>query len=710
MSDLSDINDRLNAAADKAEAGSQVIHDFANGDENTEVDTESGPIPTLSKIAKYFMDEEFASGMVTKSDLANMANPQLGAAMVAINQELAYGVGSLGGLLTDIEINVKQFPWLAKGDAKFQDPADGKWYKDAAFTSPATDDFAAIQAALNFAKERGGCTVYFPDGGYLSETGSPEVSSNCKVRGAGKHRSRIIQPNCYKYDRANVAYNRALVVDWNALWMDVTTSNVEIIGLGFLGPFYRQDGDYVNHPVENWPASNGVHHRGRDYQFRKSLPYTGEGENVQVNECLFEGWGEDATQIDYVTNLKWNFNVVRRCGRGGLRTYGCVNVWGMFNDIRHLSPGDYLNGRIVNGSYIGGNRMYGMEATRTYIAGCRPSENFWFCFNNAEDILYWKCYGTHGGVRGRFLFNTGLNSHHGIGIDKGGFTVEHGVAPPLDMWVLGNSLRRTAPGNPIEGDGENGPGHGIFITAHDGTDDHIGRGLVLDANNLEGWGTDNLFGAAWIGNWDGVQLGKTTIRNSVGAAIRLRDTLKNLSIDTQIISGVRRTGTTQRGISVESGTIYGILMPCIFENKDPDNDITAIYLSNNDGNTGLTIQAGHKLNGRGILSNLGANDIDGPFSLTPAAAGRCLVTGGTAALRGANGAASVTYSSVGVYLITVKREASSTDNIYAQITPVQNGRDFSQEYVSKDTVRIKMFLADGVTPVDNSFIFTIWSF
>lgn len=54
MSDLTDINDRLNAAADKAEAGSQIIHDFANEDSNTDIDTENGPIPSLAKIAKNF--------------------------------------------------------------------------------------------------------------------------------------------------------------------------------------------------------------------------------------------------------------------------------------------------------------------------------------------------------------------------------------------------------------------------------------------------------------------------------------------------------------------------------------------------------------------------------------------------------------------------------------------------------------------------------
>lgn len=51
---MTDINDRLNAAAAKAEAGSQTIHEFANADADTDVPTESGPIPSLAKIAKKF--------------------------------------------------------------------------------------------------------------------------------------------------------------------------------------------------------------------------------------------------------------------------------------------------------------------------------------------------------------------------------------------------------------------------------------------------------------------------------------------------------------------------------------------------------------------------------------------------------------------------------------------------------------------------------
>lgn len=46
--------EKLDQAADLAEAASQLIHEFANGDENTQVTTESGPIPTLAKLSKDF--------------------------------------------------------------------------------------------------------------------------------------------------------------------------------------------------------------------------------------------------------------------------------------------------------------------------------------------------------------------------------------------------------------------------------------------------------------------------------------------------------------------------------------------------------------------------------------------------------------------------------------------------------------------------------
>lgn len=57
MSELSDISDRLNAAADRADAASQIIHDVANGDENTQVLTENGALDSLARLQKRIETE-----------------------------------------------------------------------------------------------------------------------------------------------------------------------------------------------------------------------------------------------------------------------------------------------------------------------------------------------------------------------------------------------------------------------------------------------------------------------------------------------------------------------------------------------------------------------------------------------------------------------------------------------------------------------------
>jgi len=81
------------------------------------------------------------------SDLAASS----GSSLVGHDATLNYVVGTLGAILNDVCINVKMFPWLAKGDG-------------------ITDDTAAIQAALNYAGANAlpayGITLYLPRGTY----------------------------------------------------------------------------------------------------------------------------------------------------------------------------------------------------------------------------------------------------------------------------------------------------------------------------------------------------------------------------------------------------------------------------------------------------------------------------------------------------------------------------------------------------------------
>ncbi|MDW9711873.1 hypothetical protein GOB44_18575 [Sinorhizobium meliloti] len=584
---------------------------------------------------------------------------------------------------------------------QFSGPASVKW--SGTVGDGVADDYPAINEALaiNTYHKSG---VYFPDGIYKLTSGSPKVLSNTIVTGEGKGRSILVQPNYYSYTRPG-PYVKESVVDWNALWMDVGTSNVDISSLELRGPFYQSsDAGYTSNPVQSWPASNGIHVRGADYQYRQGLPITGESFNIRIHDCHLEGWAEDAIQTDMVTHVWVERNTIARCGRGGHRGYSCVHAWTQFNSIENLSPGDYLNN---------GNRMYGVEFTRQYISGVRPSSDFWVVGNRIRNCLQWKGMGTHGGQRGNFLFNDVIDCHHGIGIDKGGFTTDHGISPPSDMKVIGNRFLRSAAGDPTEGNGEGGAGHAMFIVAHDTTDTHIGRNIIIADNICEGWGSENLEGATWIGNWWGVSFLNNIYRNSFGTAIRLRDRVDGLNIGPNSFIGVTRSADgNQRCIGVESSTVYGTIGPQYVENTDGVNTLTFIFLANHSAGEGVSLQAGHRFKGLVQKTNIALNALASPFLLTPVAAGYFTVgAGGPTTATNAVGLTNPTWESTGVTLITLDETASLANNVIPIVSTVGSGaRKATFDRVGTNQIRVRTFAAGGSTPVDNSFSLVVWAF
>ncbi|AEG53124.1 hypothetical protein [Sinorhizobium meliloti] len=544
--------------------------------------------------------------------------------------------------------------------------------------------------------------VHIPEGVFRQTSGSAQVFSYTIVTGEGVGRSIIVQPNYYSYDRPTAPYVKENVVDWNGLWMDVGTRCVSISGLEFRGPFWQADeAAYVANPVQSWPASNGIHVRGADYQFRKGLPIEGESVDIRIRDCHFEGWGEDAVQTDMVTHVYVEHNTMGHNARGGHRGYSCVHAWTQFNSIYSPGPGDYLNN---------GNRMYGVEYTRQYIAGVRPSTDFWVAFNRVNGFIQWKGMGTHGGVRGNFLFNDIFDCHHGIGIDKGGFTEEHGISPPRDIKIIGNRCYRSAPGNPTEGNGEGGAGHGVFVVAHDNTAAHMGRNIVIADNIFEGWGSENLEGGAWIGNWDGVSIHGNTWRNSFGSGVRFRDKVTGLNMGPNIFIGVNRSSEgNQRAIGVENAQVYGTIAPQYFENTDTVNTATFLFLSNHGANEGLTVADGHRFVGLVSKTNIALNALPSPFNLTPVAGGYAAVSVGAVTPQNVTGATLV-WESTGVVLATVDRPATLANNLFAIPGVVgSGGRTINWERVGTNQIRFRTFTAGGSTPVDNSFSFAIFA-
>ena len=590
---------------------------------------------------------------------------------------------------------------------------DGAWWEIAervlspvmlgAVADGSTDDYPAVQATLDVAAATG-ARVHFPEGVFKMTSGSPKVSSNTVITGEGKGKSILVQPNYYSYERPG-SYVKASVVDWNGLWMDVGTSNVDISGLELRGPFWQpDDAGYTSNPVENWPASNGIHVRGSDYQWRKSLTITGESFNVRVHDCHLEGWAEDAIQCDMVTHLWVERNTIARCGRGGFRGYSCVHSWVQHNSIDTLSPGDYLNN---------GNRMYGIEFTRTYQSGVRASADFWVVGNRVRNCLQWKGMGTHGGQRGRFLHNDIIDCHHGIGIDKGGFEEGTGIAPPRDIQIVGNRILRSAAGDETEGNGEGGAGHAIFVTAHDGTSTHLGHHLVVSDNICEGWGCENLNGGAWIGNWAAVTVGPNVWRTSFGMAIRLRDTVIALNLGPQTIRGVTRSsGGNQRGVSVEASTITGIVCPQMIENVSA-TELTAIFLANDSA---VTVQDGHSLRntGGGTINecNIPANDRSGPMTLGALAVGRITVAGDdSVTINGHRNIVSCVRNSEGNFTVTLAKGGSGATTIFPIASSISTGGALICHATAAGADSITVITRDtSGTLTDGGFVLHVFGF
>ncbi|MFQ6183661.1 glycosyl hydrolase family 28-related protein [Sinorhizobium meliloti] len=590
--------------------------------------------------------------------------------------------------------------WVRVHDGKISP----KWFGAAG--DGVTDDYPAIQAMFDLASAVT-VNVHISTGTYYLDSGSPEVFSNCTITGDGKGKSILVQPNYFTYNRGVDPYVRGDVVDWNALWMDIGTSNVDISGLELRGPFYQSsEAGYTANPVENWPANNGIHVRGADYQYRQGLPFTGESFNIRIHDCHLEGWAEDAIQTDMVTHVWVERNTIARCGRGGHRGYSCVHAWTQFNSVENLSPGDYLNN---------GNRMYGVEYTRTYQSGVRASSDFWIVGNRIRNCLQWKGIGSHGGERGNILFNDIFDCHHGIGIDKGGFEVADGISPPRDMRIMGNRIRRSAASDPTEGNGEGGAGHALFIVAHNGTSTHIGRNLVIGGNILEGWGSENLNGGAWIGNWDGVVLEPNVWRDSFGSAIRLRDTVTNINIGPQSFVGVTRSaGGNQRAISVENGGVTGAIGPQVVENTSA-TALTAVFLNNPDSGKGLLVQDGHSLtnSGGGSITecNIPANDRSGPLSLGAMAVGSIAVAvDDTVTISGHRNITSAVRNSEGTFTVTISKAGTSTSTIFP-IASSTGGSLINCQASAASTTTITVLTKNASgTLTDGSFILHVFGY
>lgn len=140
-------------AAAMSGAASAKQHHYIHGDAESDVITESGPVPTIAKQARLSAEE-------TAALEGKLADPNKGAALLGFLQD---GAGSEGRKLSEKLrefVSVKDFG--AKGDG-------------------IKDDTAAVQAALNF-----GGNIYFPPGVYSIKKTLTVSVANTHLKGSGE--------------------------------------------------------------------------------------------------------------------------------------------------------------------------------------------------------------------------------------------------------------------------------------------------------------------------------------------------------------------------------------------------------------------------------------------------------------------------------------------------------------------------------------------
>ncbi|MEG2042516.1 MAG: hypothetical protein RR068_15590, partial [Hafnia sp.] len=217
MATIPQITDRLEAATEKAEDASRIMHDVANGDASTEVPTESGPTPSVKK---WFQDlgsevEPMLAGIPARLDKAILTYPDYPTAQAAAatlpdwqlidveseqkryrvrdsqlefdsnflrkDLSLSNGTSLIGSGSQSLQqhLDMLYFGVANIRDPQFSGGAKGTW--DGA---SGDDDTAAIQAAVN----SGARVIQVPplQQGFSYRLTSPiTISGNVRIIGSG---------------------------------------------------------------------------------------------------------------------------------------------------------------------------------------------------------------------------------------------------------------------------------------------------------------------------------------------------------------------------------------------------------------------------------------------------------------------------------------------------------------------------------------------
>jgi hypothetical protein len=440
-----------------------------------------------------------------------------------------------------------------------------------------TDDTDAIQAAF----DSGASVVVFNSGkNYLIGKNGPTIQSNTTIIGNG---AVLVQNN---FDATATAISG---LEFCALRADCGTENIYISGLELRGPYfgttitprYRSIGISISGRYDQYYYNNS------NYPGNPSVPVSGTSVNINISDCIISGWGQSGIIADQIVNFSAKNNTITDCGRDGIRAYGVQSSRITGNYINNMSPGFPLEGIAPNFN------VYGITLTRIYhstaadgsLTDYPPCKDGIVSHNVVTNCKNWKALDTHGGVGIVFSENTVRNAHIGIGLDKGGFNLIDGFAPPR---------RITLQGNIINADPSNTSGNrcGIFCVAHDNTNENFGEDLNISSNFVSGYGQDNRDGNIVVSNYRRAIISNNIIVGGLRSGINFQNTVEQVIINGGVISNIQQTSLLFLGGIAVQGANQQVSVDNVTFIKNDNADVM-LAISTVNPNPGYGVRLGN---------------------------------------------------------------------------------------------------------------------
>lgn len=274
---------------------------------------------------------------------ADLAAPS-GASLMGFDATLNYAVGTIGVILYDYCLNVKMFPWLAKGNANYL--SGGIWYEDAGFTIPATDDTAAIQAAINHAAPIGK-GLLLPASGYLvSDLTLPPQHGGILLAGEAYNSAYNLSINKIRGTTlvSNTATASVISCDGGGFY---SNRGIRINGISLLaetsGDLIRLVGSPDNTQITNC-----------------TMRQNGTGGGVYINNC-WSGLSIRGTVIDGGATSSTGLTLLNDIAAGQYFFGAGSQINGFANNMDVATSGTTLYGLRIEGAAIQSSRGQGVR-------------------------------------------------------------------------------------------------------------------------------------------------------------------------------------------------------------------------------------------------------------------------------------------------------------------------------------------------------------